>query len=278
MKTHFVASAKPGAQMALRQLIECYGQNDIESATHIVTVGGDGTILKVLHALWPSKCTPIFAMRLPESVAALGNQFSLSNLRERLGAARRIDIWPIQAEIRHLDGSVSTILGINEIVLSRARLQVSKLNVRTLHSERWKRAIADGVLVATPIGSTGYNRSVGGATLPWDSHLLALTGIAVRNCSEWCNTVVDDQAVIENLVQVRGIGPWTAQMLLIFTLGRPDVMPAADLGVQKGVQAVYRMRKLPGPEQVLRRTGHLAPFRSAASWYFWRAADTQLMS
>jgi 3-methyladenine DNA glycosylase/8-oxoguanine DNA glycosylase len=89
---------------------------------------------------------------------------------------------------------------------------------------------------------------------------------------------MDDLAVIENLVQVRGIGPWTAQMLLIFTLGRPDVMPSADLGVQKGVQAVYRMRKLPSPEQVLRRTAHLAPFRSAASWYFWRAADTQLMS
>lgn len=89
---------------------------------------------------------------------------------------------------------------------------------------------------------------------------------------------MDDQAVIENLVQVRGIGPWTAQMLLIFTLGRPDVMPVADLGVQKGIQAVYRMRKLPGLDEVLRRTRHLAPFRSAASWYFWRAADTKLMS
>jgi len=89
-------------------------------------------------------------------------------------------------------------------------------------------------------------------------------------------TRLDDQAVVENLCKVRGIGPWTAQMFLIFNLGRPDVMPATDLGVQKGVQAVYRMRKLPGSEQVLRRTRHLAPFRSAASWYFWRAADTQL--
>jgi 3-methyladenine DNA glycosylase/8-oxoguanine DNA glycosylase len=89
-------------------------------------------------------------------------------------------------------------------------------------------------------------------------------------------TRLDDQVVVDNLCQVRGIGPWTAQMFLIFNLGRPDVMPATDLGVQKGVQAVYRMRKLPGPEQVLRRTRHLAPFRSAASWYFWRAADTQL--
>ena len=87
-----------------------------------------------------------------------------------------------------------------------------------------------------------------------------------------------DQGVIDNLCQVRGIGPWTAQMFLIFNLGRPDVMPATDLGVQKGVQAVYRMRKLPAPEQVLRRTRHLAPYRSAASWYFWRAADTQLLA
>jgi len=89
---------------------------------------------------------------------------------------------------------------------------------------------------------------------------------------------MDDAQVIETLCSVRGIGPWTAQMYLIFNLGRPDVMPATDLGVQKGVQAVYRMRKLPEPEQLLRKTRHLAPYRSAASWYFWRAADTVLMS
>ena len=89
---------------------------------------------------------------------------------------------------------------------------------------------------------------------------------------------LSDDEVIENLCQVRGVGPWTAQMFLMFNLGRPDVMPATDLGVQKGVQTVYRMRKLPEPEQVLRRTRHLAPYRSAASWYFWQAADTQLLS
>lgn len=84
---------------------------------------------------------------------------------------------------------------------------------------------------------------------------------------------MSDAEVMDNLVQVRGIGPWTAQMVLIFNLGRPDVMPAADLGIQKGVQVIYRMRSLPKPDQVLRRTRHLAPFRSAASWYFWRVAD-----
>jgi DNA-3-methyladenine glycosylase II len=87
-----------------------------------------------------------------------------------------------------------------------------------------------------------------------------------------------DEELIGNLCSVRGVGPWTAQMLLIFNLGRPDVMPATDLGVQNGVQAVYRMRALPSPEQVLRKTRHLSPYRSAASWYFWRAADTVLMT
>jgi 3-methyladenine DNA glycosylase/8-oxoguanine DNA glycosylase len=89
---------------------------------------------------------------------------------------------------------------------------------------------------------------------------------------------LDDQQVIENLCLVRGIGPWTAQMFLMFNLGRPDVMPATDLGVQKGVQAVYRMPELPSPEQVMQQTLHLAPYRSAASWYFWLVADTKLMT
>jgi 3-methyladenine DNA glycosylase/8-oxoguanine DNA glycosylase len=89
---------------------------------------------------------------------------------------------------------------------------------------------------------------------------------------------LDDEEVIENLCAVRGIGPWTAQMFLIFDLGRPDVMPATDLGVQKGVQAVYGAPDLPAPSEVLDRTRHLAPYRSAASWYFWKVADTPLMT
>lgn len=89
---------------------------------------------------------------------------------------------------------------------------------------------------------------------------------------------MSDEAVVTNLCQVRGIGPWTAQMFLMFNLGRPDVMPTTDLGVQKGVQAIYGLQSLPTPDRVLRVTRHLAPYRSAASWYFWRAADTDLMT
>ena len=84
---------------------------------------------------------------------------------------------------------------------------------------------------------------------------------------------MSDEEIIESLCVVRGIGPWTAQMYLIFNLGRPDVMPATDLGVQKGVRNVYRMRQLPSADLLMENTRHLAPYRSAAAWYFWRASE-----
>ena len=87
---------------------------------------------------------------------------------------------------------------------------------------------------------------------------------------------MQDQDVIGALCRVRGIGPWTAQMYLIFDMGRPDVMPATDLGVQKGVAAIYRLQELPSPVEVIEKTGHLAPYRTAASWYFWRASETTM--
>jgi DNA-3-methyladenine glycosylase II len=62
-------------------------------------------------------------------------------------------------------------------------------------------------------------------------------------------------------------------MYLMFSLGRADIMPATDLGIRKGVQHTYRLPELPAPDQVLQRTAHLAPYRSVASWYFWRIAD-----
>lgn len=87
---------------------------------------------------------------------------------------------------------------------------------------------------------------------------------------------MDDEGVVQALTAVRGIGPWTAQMYLIFNLGRPDVMPATDLGVQRGVQMLYGLDGFPQPAEVERRTRRFAPYRSAAAWYLWRASETQL--
>ena len=90
---------------------------------------------------------------------------------------------------------------------------------------------------------------------------------------ETLHELTDDE-VIQALTQVKGIGRWTAQMFLMFRLGRPDVLPDLDLGVQKGIQRAYRLRKLPTPERVKKIGAKWAPYRSVGSWYMWRLLDT----
>ncbi len=82
-----------------------------------------------------------------------------------------------------------------------------------------------------------------------------------------------DEEIIERLVSVRGIGRWTVEMLLLFDLGRPDVWPAADYGVQKGLAKTFGKRKLPKPKQMIKLGKKFQPYRSVAAWYFWRALD-----
>lgn len=84
---------------------------------------------------------------------------------------------------------------------------------------------------------------------------------------------LDDAAIIDRLTQVRGIGPWTVQMMLMFQLGRPDVLPRDDYGVRNGFRIAYGKRKLPTPAELARFGARWAPFRSAASWYLWRAVE-----
>jgi DNA-3-methyladenine glycosylase II len=82
-----------------------------------------------------------------------------------------------------------------------------------------------------------------------------------------------DEEILERLTAVRGVGPWTVQMLLIFTLGRPDVLPATDFGVRKGFALTYGLDALPEPEAVLAHGERWRPHRSTAAWYLWRAVD-----
>lgn len=82
-----------------------------------------------------------------------------------------------------------------------------------------------------------------------------------------------DEKIIEELVQVRGIGPWTAQMFLIFQLRRLDVWPTLDYGVRKGYQAAYSLKELPTPRELEGAGARFSPYRSVAAWYCWRALD-----
>ncbi len=84
---------------------------------------------------------------------------------------------------------------------------------------------------------------------------------------------MQDEAIVERLTRVRGIGRWTAEMFLIFRLGRPDVLPVHDYGVRKGFKVAFRTRELPKPETITRRGERWRPYRTVASWYLWRALD-----
>jgi DNA-3-methyladenine glycosylase II len=117
------------------------------------------------------------------------------------------------------------------------------------------------------------------------SKLLSLRDLAARTLDGTVPTLavirrLPDAEIIERLSQVRGIGTWTAEMLLIFRLGRPDVFPAADYGIRKGYLLTFGKAKtpitadmLPKPELMERRAARWKPWRSVASWYLWRACD-----
>lgn len=84
---------------------------------------------------------------------------------------------------------------------------------------------------------------------------------------------LSDAEIIERLTVIRGVGPWTVEMLLMFTLGRPDVLPATDYGVRSGFALVYGLKELPAPKDLLAHGERWRPYRTVASWYLWRAVD-----
>jgi 3-methyladenine DNA glycosylase/8-oxoguanine DNA glycosylase len=110
--------------------------------------------------------------------------------------------------------------------------------------------------------------------------LLALRDLAAKTMDGTVPTLaqarrLDDEELIERITVVRGIGRWTVEMLLIFRLGRPDVLPLDDYGVRKGFMVTFKTRDLPTRQQMLRRGERWRPYRTLASWYLWRALDIQ---
>jgi 3-methyladenine DNA glycosylase/8-oxoguanine DNA glycosylase len=143
----------------------------------------------------------------------------------------------------------------------------------------WKRVCAlwggtlapPALLLKTPeesLRAAGLSRNKVAALRDLATHALA-GHVPTRRASE----NMSDTELIASLIQVRGIGRWTVEMFLLFSLGRPDVLPIHDYGVQKGFQKTYRKRKLPTPKQLEAHGKKWAPHRSVAAWYLWRAAD-----
>ncbi|HEX7954661.1 MAG TPA: methylated-DNA--[protein]-cysteine S-methyltransferase [Burkholderiales bacterium] len=111
-----------------------------------------------------------------------------------------------------------------------------------------------------------------------NNKLLSITDLARRTVDGEIPTLaqahgMDDELLIERLTQVRGIGRWTVEMLLISRLGRPDVLPIDDYGIRAGFAAAFGKRKFPAPKDLVKPGAKWKPYRSVASWYLWRAAD-----
>lgn len=127
-------------------------------------------------------------------------------------------------------------------------------------------------LLATPfetLRAAGLSRAKSAAVLDLAEKVLDGTVPALARLRR-----MPDTEILSRLTSIRGIGPWTVEMLLIFRLGRGDILPSTDYGIRKGFHRTFRTRGLPTAAQVLRRGERWRPFRTVASWYLWRAVDT----
>jgi len=188
----FIASPIPEAQEARARLVSRYGEADSKTADVIVALGGDGLMLQTLHRFMRSG-KPIYGMHRG-TVGFLMNDFSEENLTERLRAAQVTVIHPLLMCARSGDGLRREYHAINEVSLFRQIYQAARLRILVDDKERLSELIADGVLVATPAGSTAYNLSVQGPIIPIAAPLLALTPISPFRPRRWRGALLPDTA------------------------------------------------------------------------------------
>ena len=190
----FVASQTPEARAAFDQLVARYGNAEAQNADVIVALGGDGLMLQTLHDFLKSG-KPIYGMHRG-TVGFLMNEFNLDGLVERLAAAHRTIIHPLVMQARDAQGRIHEHRAINEVSLFRQSAQAAHLRILIDGQERLTELVADGVLVATPAGSTAYNLSAQGAIIPINAPLLALTPISPFRPRRWRGALLPDKATV----------------------------------------------------------------------------------
>jgi NAD+ kinase len=188
----FLASPIPEAHEALDQLAARYGNVAPESAQVIVALGGDGFMLQTLHRLMQAG-TPIYGMHRG-TVGFLMNEFHLEQLHERLAAAHVTVIHPLLMRARNQDGDEVEHHAFNEVSLYRQTYQAAHLRILIDGEERLRELVADGVLLATPAGSTAYNLSAQGPIIPINAPLMALTPISPFRPRRWHGALLPDSA------------------------------------------------------------------------------------
>jgi NAD+ kinase len=193
-KIAFVASQTPEARAAYDALESRYGNCEPKEANVIVALGGDGLMLQTLHKFMNSG-KPIYGMHRG-TIGFLMNEFSLDGLRERLAAAHRTVIHPLLMRAHDAQGRTHEHRAINEVSLFRQSAQAAHLRIMIDGQERLAELIADGLLVATPAGSTAYNLSAQGPIIPINASLMALTPISPFRPRRWRGALLPDKAKV----------------------------------------------------------------------------------
>jgi len=193
-KIAFVASDVPEARQAQARLANRYGNAEPRSADAIVALGGDGLMLQTLHR-YLNDGVPIYGMNRG-STGFLMNDYSEDDLRERLARAEMSVIHPLAMRAVDELGREHEALAINEVSLFREIYQAAKLRISIDGRVRLEELICDGVLVATPAGSTAYNLSAYGPILPINAPLLALTPISPFRPRRWHGALLPNVAKI----------------------------------------------------------------------------------
>lgn len=194
LRIAFSASARPEAGEALGRLTKRYGQHDEDSADVIVALGGDGAILDALRRRFDDK-KPVYGMHRG-TVGFLMNEYKDEDLPERIDAASRATIIPLAMRAIDAHDKEHNYLAINEVSLLRQTAQTAHLKVTVDGKERMPQLSCDGLMVATPAGSTAYNLSAHGPILPIGANLLALTPVSAFRPRRWRGALLRHDAKV----------------------------------------------------------------------------------
>jgi NAD+ kinase len=179
----FLASDRPEAQAARAALAARYGEAPEAEADVVVALGGDGFMLQALHRTLATRL-PVYGMNRG-SVGFLMNDYDESGLLERIAAAEKAVIHPLMMRARDAAGAVHEAIAINDVYLLRQTYQTAKLRILIDGKVRMAELFCDGVLVATPAGSTAYNLSAHGPIIPLSGQVMALTPISAFRPRRW---------------------------------------------------------------------------------------------
>ena len=191
----FVCAPTSTARAARDRLVRRYGAVSPAQADIIVALGGDGLMLQALHSNMRRR-TPIYGMNLG-TVGFLLNTYKESNLLKRLKKARQVTLTPLRMLATNTRGKTTEVLAINEVSLLRSSRQTARIEVAVDGQKRLPELHCDGVLVATPAGSTAYNLSAHGPILPLGAGLLALTPINAFRPRRWRGALLPRTSRVE---------------------------------------------------------------------------------